>query len=95
MEKKCDIISNTPQLRDLLGPYDRQLNRSGLTLRSEHYLAIGCDLVDITKLDMLLMSEIQLSNCLMLCTAEISITYMDTSAANALIRWAGLHDDGT
>ena len=94
MEKKCDIISSTSQLRDLLGPYDRKSNRSGLTLRSEHYLAIGCDLVDITKLDTLLMSEIQLSNCLILCTAEISITYMDTSAANALIRWAGLHDDG-
>ena len=95
MEKKCDIITNTSQLRDLLGAYDRPLDRSGLALRSERYLAIGCDLVDITKLDTVLMGEIQLSDCLVLCTAEISITYMDTNAANALIRWAGLHDDGT
>ena len=95
MEKKCDIISNTSRLRDLLGPHDRPLEPGGVTLRSEHYLAIGCDLADITKFDMLLASEVQLSSCLVLCTAEVSITYMDTSAADALIRWAGLHDDST
>ena len=95
MEKKCDIISNTSQLRDLLGPHDRPLDRSGLTLCSEHYLAIGCDLADLTKLDLLLAGEVQMSSSLVLCTAEVSITYMDTNAANAVIRWAGLHDDST
>lgn len=93
VEKKCDIIFNTPQLRDLLGPCHRALDPDGLTLRSEHYLAIGCDLADINRLEMLLSSEIQVSDCLVLCTAEVSITYMDTKAADALIRWAGLHDD--
>ncbi len=95
IEKKCDIITNTTQLRDLLGPHDRPLHPSGPTLRSEHYLAIGCDLTDITRLDMLLASEIQVSNYSVLCTAEVSITYMDTNAADALIRWAGLHEDST
>ena len=95
VEKKCDIISNTSQLRDLLGPYDRPLNPPGLTLRSEHYLAIGCDLADVAMLDMLLASEVQISNYLVLCTAEVSITYMDTNAADALIRWAACHDDST
>ena len=95
MEKKCDIIANTPQLRDLLGPHDRPSDRSGLVLRSEHYLSIGCDLADISKFDMLLASHVQISNCLVLCTAEVSVTYMDTNAADALIRWAGLHDDST
>lgn len=95
VEKKCDMISNTSQLRDLLGPYDRPLDPSGLTLRSQHYLAIGCDLADITRFDMLLASEVQLSNCLVLCTAEVSLTYMDSNAADALIRWAGLQDDST
>ena len=95
VEKKCDIISNTAQLQDLLGPHDRPLDCSGLTLRSEHYLVIGCDLADITKFDMLLASQVQLSSCLVLCTAEVSVTYMDTNTADALIRWAGLHDDST
>ena len=95
MEKKCDIISNTSRLKDLLGPHDRPLDHSGLTLRSEHYIAIGCDLADITKFDMLLTSQVQLSSCLVLCTAEVSVTYMDTNIADALIRWAGLHDDST
>lgn len=95
MEKKCNVISNTSQLRDLLGPHDRPLDPSGLVLRSEHYLAIGCDLANITRLDKLLASEVRMSNCLVLCTAEVSITYMDTNAADALIQWAGLHDDST
>lgn len=95
MEKKCNVILNTSQLRDLLGPHDRPLDPSGPILRSEHYLAIGCDLADITRLDMMLGSEVQLSNCQVLCTAEVSITYMDPNAADALIRWAGIHDDST
>lgn len=95
MEKKCDIIFNTSQLRDLLGPHDRPLDPSGLTLRSQNYLAIGCDLADITKFDMLLANEVQLSSCLVFCTAEVSLTYMDSNAADALIRWAGLQDDST
>ncbi len=95
IEKKCDIITNTTQLRDLLGPHDQPLDSSGPTLRSEHYLAIGCDLTDITRLDTLLAGEVQVSNCSVLCTAEVSITYMDANAADALIRWACLHDDST
>ena len=93
MKKKCDVISSTPQLQDLLGPYDRSLDSSGLDLRSESYLAVGCDLTDIVSLDTLVASEVQMSRCLVLCIAEVSITYMDSNAADALIRWAGLHDD--
>lgn len=95
MRKKCDVISNTRQLHDLLGPHDRPLDPSGLILRSKYYLAIGCDLVDVTRLDMLLANEVQMSSSLVLCIAEVSITYMDTNAADALIRWGGIHDDST
>ena len=93
MKKKCDIITKAPQLQDLLGRYDRSLHPDGLILRSENYLAIGCDLADIVRLNTLVASEVQMSKCLVLCIAEVSITYMDTNAADALIRWAGLHDD--
>ena len=95
MQKKCDVISRTPQLRDFLGPHDGPLNHGDIILRSEHYLAIGCDLADITRFDMLLANEVPMSNCLVLCTAEVSITYMESNAADALIRWAGLQDDST
>ena len=93
MKKKCDIISNTSQFQDLLGPYDRSWEPNGLILCSENYLAVGCDLADIGRLNTLVASEVQMSMCIVLCIAEVSITYMDTNAADALIRWAGLHDD--
>ena len=95
IEKKCDIISKTSQLRGLLGPLDRLLDPNGPSLRSEHYLAIGCDLADLSRFDVLLAREVQMSDCLVLCAAEVSITYMDSNAADALIRWAGRHDDST
>jgi len=92
MAKKREIILNAPQLRDLLGPYQIPEENSGIHLRSEHYSALGCDLTDISRLDALLANEINLSESLILCTAEVSVTYMDGEAADSLICWAAHHD---
>ena len=62
-------------------------------LRSPHYLALGCDLADMSKLDQCVAGEIDLASSLVLCVAEVSITYMKTEAADALISWAGQQRD--
>lgn len=91
--KKCDVISNTPQLRDILGSLQRPGEDSGIFLRSEHYLALGCDLTDLARLEGILAGEVDASSSLILCTAEVSITYMNVEAADALIRWATRYDE--
>jgi tRNA wybutosine-synthesizing protein 4 len=93
MAKKSDVIVNTSQLRDLVGSYERPPDHSGVFLRSEVYLALGCDLGNITRLEELLAREVDTSNALMLCTAEVSVTYMNTEAADALIHWAAQYSD--
>lgn len=57
-------------------------------LRSDEYLAVGCDLEQLGWLNSLFEKECIL-DCEILFTAEVSITYMRTDAADALIRWAG------
>ncbi len=91
--EKSDVIVDTPQLREILGPHERVSNTTGIFLRSEHYLALGCDLGNIARLDELLAEEFDPSISLILCTAEVSITYMDVRAADALIHWGARYDN--
>ena len=56
---------------------------------------MGCDLADTGKLDKLLGTLVDFSTCLVLCTAEVSITYMDIHAADSLIAWAARQNDST
>ncbi|KAL9008231.1 MAG: hypothetical protein Q9180_009521, partial [Flavoplaca navasiana] len=56
-------------------------------------MGVGCDLRDIARLDKTLEEELQIRGCLVLCSAEVSITYMDVNAADALITWAAQYDD--
>ena len=92
--RKCEIITNTAELSSLIQPIDKMSQSEATHIRSPHYLALGCDLADISALDECLASEIDLKSCLVLCVAEVSITYMNTEAADALISWAGQRRDG-
>lgn len=93
MANKCDIIANTPRLRDTIGSYQFFETVEGACLRSDHYSAVGCDLADIAKLERLVADEVDTSTSLILCTAEVSITYMNIEAADALIKWAARYED--
>ena len=93
IKKKCEVITTTSQLQDLLQPLDVSTNASSVFLRSGHYMALGCDLSDIKTLDSTLSSEFNITSCLILCTAEVSVTYMNVEAADALIAWASQYDD--
>lgn len=62
-------------------------------LRSEQYIAIGCDLADIHKLNTIVTNEVDSETCSTLFLAEVSLTYMDLTAADALLKWASLLND--
>lgn len=82
------MIYGTQELQNVLGHIELSTTIEAVRLRSDSYLAIGCDLNDIGKLDEALQNEFDLANCLVFCIAEVSVTYMDVQAADALIVWA-------
>ena len=94
INKKAEIILATPQLHDLLGEVRTSANSETVRLRSHSYLAVGCDLRDLEQLQCVLSEELELSRCIVLLTAEVSVTYMDVEAADALISWAANFEDG-
>lgn len=87
--RKLEVISQTPQLRDLL---DTSVPIGGRDRApppvDNRYLALGCDLADVERLEKILNENIDIESCSILCVAEVSITYMDVGDADALIRWA-------
>ncbi len=93
IEKKCEVITKTPQLQDLLQPLDASKSTGPILFRSKHYLALGCDLTDIKGLESYMNSEFDMSDCLILCTAEVSVTYMNVEAADSLIAWAARYNN--
>lgn len=85
------MVLNTPQLRELLGTEGLRKahpDDGPLVLQSEKYCQIGCDLRDLETLKETLSRLVKLSDCEFLFVAEVSITYMDTQSADALIEWA-------
>ena len=93
--KKCNVIMNTAQLQEMLSPFQEANKAGGVFLRSNQYSALGCDLTNVENLERTLAGVLDLSSSLILCTAEVSITYMNIEAADALIKWAARHDDST
>ena len=91
--RKADIVAATPELRELLPNLSRNPGVTDVPLESEKYYAIGCDLGDVGKLDTLLSEQLDISQCMVLCTAEVSITYMESEPSDRLISWAASHSD--
>ncbi|KAJ9496531.1 tRNA methyltransferase ppm2 [Exophiala xenobiotica] len=87
MISKREIIRNTPKMRDLLSINDDVPQEKGIMLDSEEYVAVGCDLRNPRRLERLLRSVVDLDDCLVLCVAEVSITYMAAEDSDALIAW--------
>lgn len=95
IDKKCEMILDTQQLRDVLSHIVLTTSAEAVRLRSDRYLAIGCDLSDTGKLHEVLQNEFDLPSCQVLCIAEVSVTYMEVQAADALISWAACLGDGS
>ncbi|KAL8915608.1 MAG: hypothetical protein Q9172_006857, partial [Xanthocarpia lactea] len=94
MSKKRDMILEQSAMKSLVGRIQSYgQDGSTIVMRSDHYVGVGCDLRDIARLTKALEEELQIGSCLVLCTAEVSITYMDVNAADALITWAAQYDN--
>lgn len=81
IQKSDDIIQHLEDVEFL--PDD-----SPIQIRSKNYLAIGCDLKNLEKLDEVLRRQILPQECSVLFLAEVSLTYMDVKSATAVLQWA-------
>ncbi|KAJ8116945.1 hypothetical protein OPT61_g1747 [Boeremia exigua] len=88
IDKKTDVLFTKSLLRNALLKTVLRSAESPIRVRSDKYMAIGCDLRDLQLLEKTLRSELEMPNSTILFVAEVSVTYMPLEDANTLIRWA-------
>ncbi|KAI1825176.1 leucine carboxyl methyltransferase [Xylaria intraflava] len=87
MAKKRTIVLNTPELRSVFEPLDTDAGEHVL-LKSGMYSQIGCDLRNTADIKNALSICLDISECIFMFVAEVSITYMETQSADSVIEWA-------
>ncbi|KAL4784936.1 hypothetical protein BJX76DRAFT_356542 [Aspergillus varians] len=80
--QKADAITN------VLENVEFNSDESAVQIRSREYIAVGCDLKNLDKLDHVLKTEVLPADCAVMFLAEVSLTYMDVKSANAVVNWA-------
>lgn len=95
MVNKKRALQKTDIIQQLLKPVSFNADDSPVQIHSKPYVALGCDLRNLDKLDHVLETEILPSECAVLFLAEVSLTYMDVKSANAVINWASKLSDGS
>ncbi|KAF2829281.1 LCM-domain-containing protein [Ophiobolus disseminans] len=91
--KKRDCILNNDLLRNALFKTHVRDSSPPIYLRSDRYLALGCDLRDLAALERMLRCELEISSSSVLFIAEVSATYMPVDDSDTLIKWASTLDD--
>lgn len=86
MLRKRSTIMATPELQALLT--NMSSSDGDILFKSDQYLQLGCDLRKTSELEKIMSSIIDIRECLILFTAEVSVTYMTTQGADALIKYA-------
>jgi len=92
MIKKRDVVQSTPELRSVLN--NVHCSEGDVLLRSNEYLQVGCDLRDLPDLQRILSDAVDIDKSRVLFVAEVSITYINVEAADALIRWTSTFPEG-
>ncbi|PGH14107.1 hypothetical protein AJ79_03224 [Helicocarpus griseus UAMH5409] len=87
MVKKRDTVTQCGALKDLFPDIHLPPESGSILLRSKQYVGIGCDLGDLEKLEAALKDAIGPDEVSILCTAEVSLTYMEVNLADALIQF--------
>lgn len=93
MMKKQTVVRNTSELNSMLT--NLIIQEGDILLSSDQYLQLGCDLRDLKRLEETISKAVDIEKCSFLFAAEVSITYMPTESADALIQWANKLPDGT
>jgi tRNA wybutosine-synthesizing protein 4 len=94
MEKKRERMLSNGLLRDALLRTKLRLSEPPVYVRSEGYMALGCDLKDLITLERILRAEFDVPAASILFVAEVSVTYMPVKDADTLIQWASTLEDG-
>ncbi len=94
MKSKRDVVLNTPELRDLftIGAYETQHNN--VLFEGDEYAIIGCDLRNLNTLKRAIKTVVDLDKSLVLCVAEVSLAYMATEDADAVLTWSSTLSSG-
>ncbi|KAJ9204275.1 hypothetical protein DTO164E3_2037 [Paecilomyces variotii] len=87
MINKRNAIEKTTEISSLLKDVEFLSDENAVLIRSKHYVGVGCDLKNLKKLGETLNTIIGEDQCSILCTAEVSLTYMDVESADAVIKW--------
>ncbi|KAK8006148.1 leucine carboxyl methyltransferase 2 [Apiospora marii] len=88
ISKKRRIVQETPELHSVLTGLEYGDDQSDLQLTSNEYVQIGCDLRQLNRLEDALSKVVNIQECEFIFIAEVSITYMETEAADSVIEWA-------
>ncbi|KAK4100966.1 LCM-domain-containing protein [Parathielavia hyrcaniae] len=91
IERKRQTVLGTPELLGMLTGLtgEKEGLVPPLVLESDRYVQIGCDLRDLATLQAGLAAAVgDFAACEFIFVAEVSITYMETEGADAVIRWA-------
>ncbi|KAI4704021.1 hypothetical protein J4E81_001085 [Alternaria sp. BMP 2799] len=93
MQRKRDTMLSNGLLRDALLRTKLRQSEQPVYLRSDSYMALGCDLKDLVTLERLLRAEFDVPSSSILFVAEVSVTYMPLKDSDALIQWASTIED--
>ena len=88
IEKKVRTITETNELSDLLNGVTMTPEDSPVKYKSDEYIAIACDLADVSALQDTMNTVVDFTNSETLVIAEVSLAYMVPEAADRLIGWA-------
>lgn len=87
MERKSSIVKETTELNSVLSGIEDS-KTPFIFFESDQYVQIGCDLRQLDRIEQTLATVIDIGASEFMFVAEVSITYMETQAADSVIRWA-------
>lgn len=87
LREKAKIVQGTPELRSYLSGI-KENTEEPVIFQSDQYAQIGSDLRDLSNIGQALSALVSVPDSEFLFIAEVSLTYMETEAADAVIRWA-------
>jgi len=89
MDHKKKTIQHSEQITSVLENTQYGVNEDPIQIRSSRYIAVGCDMYNLKKLDEVLRTSVLPStDCSVLCLAEVSLTYMNVKSAHDIVTWA-------
>ena len=95
MKSKRDIVLNTPELKTLMTMSESEVQNKSILFNSDQYSILGCDLRNLKRLRQLIDAVVDLDpQCLVLCVAEVSITYMAVEDSDAVLAWSSRLSSG-